>query len=147
MAFSDSYYIHRGDIGEGFQAPPGFSPNAVVSTHRQHVRDSSASVATTHSVDYTHNHHGSSPGTLSEPVKKKRGRPRKYAPDGPVSLRLSPMSNSTPTPSSTSPSHKRNRGRPPGTGRKQQLATLGINNIMSCIFCCILFSMLSLSVF
>ncbi|XP_061337294.1 AT-hook motif nuclear-localized protein 5-like isoform X2 [Gastrolobium bilobum] len=61
-----------------------------------------------------------------EPVKKKRGRPRKYGPDGPVSLRLSTMSaTADSTPGSTTPSQIRRRGRPPGSGRKQQLATLG----------------------
>ncbi|RDX95769.1 AT-hook motif nuclear-localized protein 5, partial [Mucuna pruriens] len=61
-----------------------------------------------------------------EPVKKKRGRPRKYGPDGAVSLGLSPMSaTANSTPGSASPSEKRPRGRPPGSGRKQQLASLG----------------------
>ncbi|XVF10612.1 hypothetical protein REPUB_Repub07fG0197600 [Reevesia pubescens] len=61
-----------------------------------------------------------------EPVKKKRGRPRKYAPDGQVSLGLLPMP-AKPKPSSGSDAsgQRRNRGRPPGSGRKQQLATLG----------------------
>lgn len=69
-----------------------------------------------------------------EPVKRKRGRPRKYGPDGSVSLALSPLSS----PASISGAsaglsgsgsgtigQKRGRGRPPGTGRKQQLASLG----------------------
>ncbi|KAH6804281.1 hypothetical protein C2S51_032528 [Perilla frutescens var. frutescens] len=63
----------------------------------------------------------------SEPVKKKRGRPRKYAPDGAnMGLGLSPMS--APKPSSSlvvSPGEKARRGRPPGTGWKQKLAPLG----------------------
>lgn len=63
----------------------------------------------------------------SEPVKKKRGRPRKYAPDGAnMGLGLSPMS--APKPSSAlvvSPGEKARRGRPPGTGWKQKLAPLG----------------------
>ncbi|CAL0311418.1 unnamed protein product [Lupinus luteus] len=71
---------------------------------------------------------GMVPSSSGETVKKKRGRPRKYGPsDGPVSLRLSPMSataNSTPG-STTTPSEKRPRGRPRGSGRKQQLASLG----------------------
>ncbi|KAA8520623.1 hypothetical protein F0562_014879 [Nyssa sinensis] len=57
------------------------------------------------------------------PVKRKRGRPRKYGGDGTVSLALSP-SSSTPPPMITS-TQKRGRGRPPGTGRKQQLASFG----------------------
>lgn len=61
------------------------------------------------------------------PVKKKRGRPRKYAPDG-----LSPATSSRPVReagaeagASGEPTQKRGRGRPPGSGRKQQLAALG----------------------
>ncbi|CAJ1927873.1 unnamed protein product [Sphenostylis stenocarpa] len=62
-----------------------------------------------------------------EPLKKKRGRPRKYGPEsGTVSLRLSPLSaTANSTPGSGTPAEKRPRGRPPGSGRKQQLATLG----------------------
>ncbi|GJM87415.1 hypothetical protein PR202_ga03366 [Eleusine coracana subsp. coracana] len=78
-------------------------------------------------------------------VKKKRGRPRKYKPDGAVTLGLSPSSSLTPhsansemgtmvtTPGSGgsggsgsgAPSEKRGRGRPPGSGKMQQLASLG----------------------
>lgn len=67
-----------------------------------------------------------------EPVKRKRGRPRKYGPDGSVSLALSPLSSPTSVSGTSaglsgsgSLSQKRGRGRPPGTGRKQQLASLG----------------------
>ncbi|KAJ7007645.1 hypothetical protein D5086_004958 [Populus alba] len=58
-----------------------------------------------------------------QPEKRKRGRPRKYGPDGAVSLALSPSLSTHPE--TTIPSQKRGRGRPPGTGRKQQLASLG----------------------
>ncbi|KAG6485550.1 AT-hook motif nuclear-localized protein 9-like isoform X1 [Zingiber officinale] len=69
-----------------------------------------------------------------EPVKRKRGRPRKYGPEGSVALALSPISTSAPSGSvigsgsasgSGAPSQKRGRGRPPGSGRKQMLASLG----------------------
>ncbi|KAI3952041.1 hypothetical protein MKX01_004274 [Papaver californicum] len=60
-----------------------------------------------------------------ESAKRKRGRPRKYGTDGSVSLALSPMSSPPPASASLSPNQKRGRGRPPGTGRKQQLASLG----------------------
>ncbi|KAM7280751.1 hypothetical protein ACFE04_007885 [Oxalis oulophora] len=65
-------------------------------------------------------------GSSSEAAKRKRGRPRKYGPDtsGTGSLALSPSSATQPS-SNTSPSDKRGRGRPPGTGKKQQLASLG----------------------
>ncbi|XP_008778759.2 AT-hook motif nuclear-localized protein 9-like [Phoenix dactylifera] len=85
---------------------------------------------------------GAAGGGPGEPVKKKkRGRPRKYGPDGTMALALSPLS-STPTVSgsglvpgaasgsgsgsgSAAQMQKRGRGRPPGTGTKQQLASLG----------------------
>ncbi|KAK8998352.1 hypothetical protein V6N11_083743 [Hibiscus sabdariffa] len=59
----------------------------------------------------------------SETVKRKRGRPRKYGPDGTVSLALTPASATHPA--TVTPGQKRGRGRPPGSGRKQQLASLG----------------------
>ncbi|XP_031129280.1 AT-hook motif nuclear-localized protein 5-like isoform X1 [Ipomoea triloba] len=63
--------------------------------------------------------------TPGDPVKKKRGRPRKYGPDGSnMSLALSSMS-SRPSPGSLTPGPKRSKGRPRGTGWKQQLAPLG----------------------
>ncbi|KOM44709.1 hypothetical protein LR48_Vigan06g001500 [Vigna angularis] len=70
---------------------------------------------------------GGGMSSSGDPVKKKRGRPRKYGPDsGTVSLRLSPLSaTANSTPGSGTPSEKRPRGRPPGSGRKQQLANLG----------------------
>ncbi|KAH9625870.1 hypothetical protein KSS87_010631 [Heliosperma pusillum] len=75
-------------------------------------------------------------GSLSEPLKKKRGRPRKYRPDGAngvvetgsvsgsgsgsMSLALVPSS-----PNSGTPGDRKKRGRPPGSGRKQRLASVG----------------------
>ncbi|KAF4386725.1 hypothetical protein CsatB_011835 [Cannabis sativa] len=59
----------------------------------------------------------------SEQIKRKRGRPRKYGPDGSVSLQLSPSPATNP--GMASPTQKRSRGRPKGTGKKQQLASLG----------------------
>ncbi|KAJ0236822.1 AT-hook motif nuclear-localized protein 13 [Hirschfeldia incana] len=88
-------------------------------------------------------------------VKKKRGRPRKYAPDGGIGLALAPTS---PLPSasnsygggndvgggggggdsggggggggnSTDPPAKRNRGRPPGSGKKQLDALGGTGGV------------------
>ncbi|CAK8542354.1 unnamed protein product [Lathyrus sativus] len=61
-----------------------------------------------------------------ETVKRKRGRPRKYGSDRVVSLALSP----SPTPSSntgtvTQDGPKRGRGRPLGSGKKQQWASFG----------------------
>lgn len=73
-------------------------------------------------------------GSVDSFGKKKRGRPRKYDADG--NLRLSyvtPPSQTTPfslsspvsSPSEFSSSSKRGRGRPPGSGNWQLLASLG----------------------
>lgn len=58
----------------------------------------------------------------SDTVKKKRGRPRKYGPDGTVAIVIKPFSSPNPNP--MSPLQKK-RGRPPGSGKNQQLAALG----------------------
>ncbi|CAL0315094.1 unnamed protein product [Lupinus luteus] len=61
------------------------------------------------------------------PVKRKRGRPRKYGTDGTVSLTLTPSPTlaSHPGTLTQTQSQKRGRGRPPGSGKKQQLASVG----------------------
>lgn len=131
---SAPYYIqHRGAFGGSqpapqtgiLQTPPGFRHSSNPNLPTQPNVGSSFSVEPKH-VNFGHNMGAPSGVPLSEPVKKKRGRPRKYAPDGQVSLGLSPLP-AKPKPSSASDSQasKRGRGRPPGTGRKQQLATLG----------------------
>eukprot|EP00252_Welwitschia_mirabilis_P016260 TRINITY_DN3586_c0_g1_i2.p1 TRINITY_DN3586_c0_g1~~TRINITY_DN3586_c0_g1_i2.p1 ORF type:complete len:311 (-),score=48.01 TRINITY_DN3586_c0_g1_i2:55-987(-) len=60
------------------------------------------------------------------PLKRKRGRPRKYGPDGTMALALASMASVS---SSASSSKKqRGRGRPPGStnvAKKQQLSALG----------------------
>lgn len=85
-----------------------------------------------------------------EPLKRKRGRPRKYGPDGSMSLALvpaPPTTNDTPSsgafspppaaaaaPATVSPpgglasppsSFKKSRGRPPGSSKKHQMEALG----------------------
>ncbi|XP_068647285.1 AT-hook motif nuclear-localized protein 10-like [Aristolochia californica] len=72
---------------------------------------------------------------MGEPVKRKRGRPRKYGPDGTMALALTPVSGAASVlqsggtgsgfPSPTQSSMKKARGRPPGSGKKQQIAALG----------------------
>lgn len=77
-------------------------------------------------------------GARPEPPKRKRGRPRKYpgadaSPGGSlgVSLALTPIAAKSPQ----SPTEKRGRGRPPGSGKKQQLAALGILVILALLSC------------
>lgn len=74
---------------------------------------------------------GAPPG---EPVKRKRGRPRKYGSDGSVSLALTPTPSTHPGTLTQGP--KRGRGRPPGTGKKQQLASLG-KSLLQLPVCCV----------
>lgn len=81
---------------------------------------------------------------MGESVKKKRGRPRKYGPDGIMTLALgnssTPLTTSHIPPSSGSaiggfnslaPDSgsafvmKKARGRPIGSGKKQKMASLG----------------------
>lgn len=142
LSGSHSYYIHRGGVsgsgtqtggGGGFLAPPGFrsllNPGipGQSSGHGNTIGSIfSVEPSQANFVRSNNNIGASSEVPSSEPpVKKKRGRPRKYAPDGgAVSLGLSPMSG-TPSTGSLTPSQKRGRGRPPGSGRKQQLASLG----------------------
>lgn len=130
-----TYYMHRGVLGPGTQpsglhVSSGFRPMPDSNLHPQSnmgvasggstfpVESSSAMTVSLHDGNVT----GMPSG---EPVKRKRGRPRKYGPDGAVSLALSPISSTPPAPASLTATQKRGRGRPPGTGRKQQLASLG----------------------
>ncbi|KAG0469020.1 hypothetical protein HPP92_018348 [Vanilla planifolia] len=87
--------------------------------------------------------HGLNNIGIADPGKKKRGRPRKYGPDGSMALALatvSPTSASGPGAGSFSPLStgqtitdlsasgdpmKKGRGRPRGSGKKQQLLALG----------------------
>ncbi|GAU24833.1 hypothetical protein TSUD_157460 [Trifolium subterraneum] len=73
----------------------------------------------------THDAPPSSPSTLA---KKKRGRPRKYSPDGNIALGLAPTRVSSPAAATSASAGdsgnadappKKHRGRPPGSGKKQ----------------------------
>ncbi|KAF5179504.1 At-hook motif nuclear-localized protein [Thalictrum thalictroides] len=81
-------------------------------------------------------------------VKKKRGRPRKYGPDGTVSLAISPMpiSSSAPAASPVQTSvaapltgefstEKRGRGRPAGSVNKQQQKVEVVENLGNWVSC------------
>jgi hypothetical protein len=64
------------------------------------------------------------PGSAGgEFVKKKRGRPRKYGPDG--SIGPGPKSAESGGGGSNSNPDGKRRGRPPGSGKKKQLDALG----------------------
>lgn len=67
---------------------------------------------------------------MGDPMKKKRGRPRKYGPDGSMDLALisRPSASGYSNSPMSDPAIKR-RGRPPGSGRKQQLDALGSSGI------------------
>ncbi|KAF8409879.1 hypothetical protein HHK36_002397 [Tetracentron sinense] len=68
---------------------------------------------------------------MGEPMKRKRGRPRKYGPDGTMALALTPAPPAiqsggfSPSSAASPSSSKKARGRPPGSGKKQQMAALG----------------------
>lgn len=120
MAFSGpaSYYMQREQSGSqgiqqlSTQSSP-FQSNVGVSSIVSTLAIEPLSALSSHGVMGA-----SSKVPPVEPVKRKRGRPRKYGHDG---------SHGT-KPVSATPLVKRGRGRPPGSGRKQhQLASLGIH--------------------
>ncbi|CAH8391167.1 unnamed protein product [Eruca vesicaria subsp. sativa] len=159
------YYLPRGgaftnfspsQVASGLHAPPphpGMRPMPNPNVHHPQANNPGAhfSMSEQRHSDFGHSIHmgmassaavEQQPPLIQQPppmeqplVKKKRGRPRKYAPpEGQVSLGLSPMpcsssgGNKAKEDSSamTDPNApKRARGRPPGTGRKQRLANLG----------------------
>ncbi|XP_039056658.1 AT-hook motif nuclear-localized protein 5-like [Hibiscus syriacus] len=127
---SSHYYIHRGVNGpslSAFYSQPSFR---TPSNPQVQLQSDIGSTVTREPKNDSFPHgidmglpSGVPPG---EPVKKKRGRPRRYAPDGQVSLGLLPLPSKPKSSSGADGSgHKRKKGRPTGTGRKQQLAALG----------------------
>jgi len=71
-------------------------------------------------------------GGSAEPLKRKRGRPRKYVgPEGggaagsPVNMQLGLQPPHSSSGSPHTPGSGKKRGRPLGSGKKQQLASLG----------------------
>lgn len=119
----------------GFRTPPDFKYSSVPTFSLQPnagVRGGSVSDSAFHVENPSPNFPratstatGSSVTLGTDSGKKKRGRPRKYGPDGAnMTLALSSMPVATPSTGGITPSEKK-RGRPPGTGWKQQLAPLG----------------------
>ncbi|KAK4415934.1 AT-hook motif nuclear-localized protein 8 [Sesamum alatum] len=135
---SASYYGHRGTAESimALQGPPSmnafsdptvhFQSNTVGSLTRPTLHLDTSSRMSPHGINLGPPQGisiGPPPAMVQgEPVRRKRGRPRKYGRDSAVSLALSP-STSSPVPIMR-PTQKR-RGRPPGTGRKQELVSLG----------------------
>ncbi|KAF8017137.1 hypothetical protein BT93_H2360 [Corymbia citriodora subsp. variegata] len=130
-AMSASYFTQRGASGAQslFHGSHGIHPltNASMPFPSNFGGGSLGSpLAAETSTMPTHEVSAGAPAVVApppgEPVKRKRGRPRKYGPEGTVSLALSSTAVSPPGQSSTP---RRGRGRPPGSGRKQQLASAG----------------------
>ncbi|KAI4343250.1 hypothetical protein MLD38_027778 [Melastoma candidum] len=133
---SSQYFLHKSGVGSSetgtSNTPIGFRAVAPHDVHGQSsVRSNFSAIPFPADVSLSNfTAHGSSMTGVpsSEPVKKKRGRPRKYGPNGKAPLGLLTKSLSTcpnPSPGSDPMSPKRCRGRPPGTGRKQRLAAMG----------------------
>lgn len=130
MAFSGStYYMQRGMSGSGLQGTqvthPLSDPNLSYQSNTggnsmgSTLPMDSSPLVSPHGINV-----GAPPGVPStQPVRRKRGRPRKYGPDGAMSLALLPKTITPPV--TATPTQKRGRGRPPGSGRKQQVASLG----------------------
>ncbi|XP_019264668.1 PREDICTED: AT-hook motif nuclear-localized protein 5-like isoform X2 [Nicotiana attenuata] len=148
-----NYYLNRGISGSGSGPSPGaasgtgtpsgvpVSPGFKSLTNANIAVQSNIGSSSTGNVNSTYQVENPSPNfghginismassvspSGSDPVKKKRGRPRKYGPDGTnMSLALSPLSSNPSSGGSITPGPKRIRGRPPGSGWKQQLAAVG----------------------
>ncbi|KAF5731721.1 putative DNA binding protein [Tripterygium wilfordii] len=132
---SPSYYMQRGISGPGTGTQSGLHGSSAIRSlsnpsmaFQSNTVGSNIGSTLAMEPSTTVSPHGVNMGAPSvvppgEPVKRKRGRPRKYGPDGTVSLALSPSSSTHP--GTITSTQKRGRGRPPGTGRKQQLASLG----------------------
>ncbi|KAJ7962374.1 AT-hook motif nuclear-localized protein [Quillaja saponaria] len=133
LSGSGSYFMQRGIGGSGTQpelhGSHGIHQVSNLNVQfQQNIRGGSIGSTLALESSAAISPHGVNVGAPSgappgEPLKRKRGRPRKYGPDGTVSLALSPSSSTHPT--TVTSSEKRGRGRPPGSGKKQQLASLG----------------------
>ncbi|XP_059312693.1 AT-hook motif nuclear-localized protein 9 [Lycium ferocissimum] len=136
---SAPYYMQRGMSGSGSGSTPGLQgspsinpslPTANIAFQSSSIGASSASIPQTLLMDpsSTLSPRGSIGASSSalpqgEPVRRKRGRPRKYGVQGAMPLTLNPPPSTQAM--ALNPTQKRGRGRPPGSGRKQQLASFG----------------------
>jgi len=135
-----SFYLNRGGVsGSGFKTQP--NPNMSHGHTNMRMPSSMSSPFKMEPNSSPNLHHdinmggrgGVVPVTLpgsgnASIVKKKRGRPRKYARDeSDMELGLTPA-KSMPASlgGSISPMMRKNRGRPPGSGWKQRLANVGM---------------------
>ncbi|KAK4363787.1 hypothetical protein RND71_019028 [Anisodus tanguticus] len=136
LSGSAAYYLNRGisgsssGVGGGGSLPnPNISVQSNVGEGGGTLSSSTYQVVENPSPHFPHGINMSVASSVSpggDPVKKKRGRPRKYGPDGSnMSLGLSPLASTTPSTGLITPGPKRAKGRPPGSGWKQQLAPLG----------------------
>ncbi|KAL8200904.1 hypothetical protein R6Q57_012243 [Mikania cordata] len=144
-----SFYLNKGVSGSGSQQfPSGFktqtNPNMSPLSHGSlRVGHTGSTYPVEHSPSPNFHHDinisggggGGSGGTISitpitrsgsdSTVKKKRGRPRKYGDGSHMALALTPASSVGGSPGLVTSTDKKNRGRPPGSGRKQRLANVG----------------------
>lgn len=132
---SSPYYMQRGMSGSGsgnapgLQGSPSINPSLTPTNIAFQSSGSGASIPQTLVMDpaSTISPRGSigasSAMPQGEPVRRKRGRPRKYGAQAAMSLTLTPPPSTQAM--SLNPTQKRGRGRPPGSGRKQQLASFG----------------------
>lgn len=130
LSGSGSYYMHRGSTEPvaGFQDSTIMNPLSNANLHFPSYIGSSL-IGSTFPLDTSST---ISPQRVSvgppsavlqgKPIRRKRGRPRKYGRDGAVPSALFP---STSNPMLTVSQTEKRRGRPPGTGRKLKLAPLG----------------------
>ena len=142
MSGSASFYMHRGMAASSSGSPSGLhplpSPSTTLPVRSTTVSGGPVSQPFQMETSPALSQPGINIVSHTEPIKRKRGRPRKYGPEASMSLVLSPLSASGPIagsgpgssgilsmPGSASAPQKRGRGRPPGTGRKQQLASCG----------------------
>ncbi|XP_042054421.1 AT-hook motif nuclear-localized protein 11-like [Salvia splendens] len=127
LAGSGLYYMQAESV-TGLQSSPSMSPMSNAAVHFQSNTGGSMNVSSLPlDTSSAMSAHGVSVGPHAmqqqgEPVRRERGRPRKYGHDGAVSLGLSP---SISNPTSMARATQKLRGRPPGVGCKQQLSPLG----------------------